>query len=57
MHFTLAQSSTFIATAAAAWLMVRSGIAKGVLKVKVPDRCPACGRTRDRHGCDCTRNR
>jgi len=54
MHLTLAQSGTWTATLAAAWLMVRSGEAKRLLKVKAPRRCPACGRTRLRNGCSCT---
>jgi hypothetical protein len=57
MHLTLAQSVSFTATAGAAWLMVRSGVAKGALKVKTHGHCPACGRRRDRNGCPCTRDR
>lgn len=56
MHLTLAQSIAFTATAAAAWLMVRAGVAKGALKVKTSRHCPACGRKRDRNGCRCTRD-
>jgi hypothetical protein len=31
MHFTLTQSLVAASTAAAAWLMVRAGVAKGML--------------------------
>jgi hypothetical protein len=56
MHLALTQSISFTATAAAAWLMVRSGVAKGALKVKTTKLCPACGRKRVRNGCRCTRD-
>jgi hypothetical protein len=56
MHLALSQSIGFTATAGAAWLMVRSGVAKGALRVKSYGHCPACGRKRDRHGCHCTRH-
>jgi hypothetical protein len=53
MHLTLAQSFAGISTAAAGWLMVRAGTAKGALQVKVADRCAACGRRRRRGLCAC----
>jgi hypothetical protein len=53
MHFTLAQSLAAASTAAAAWLMVRVGAAKGALKIRTPERCAACGRHRTRRACRC----
>ena len=53
MHLTLAQSFAAISTAAAGWLMVRAGTAKGALTVKVADRCAACGRKRRGGLCAC----
>jgi hypothetical protein len=54
MHLTLAQSFAAISTAAAAWLMVRAGAAKGALSVKTAQRCAACRRRLDRGRCLCT---
>jgi hypothetical protein len=42
------------AAAGAAWVMVRMGAAKGVLRVKAPARCAACGRQRVWGRCPCT---
>ena len=57
MHFTLAQSLTCTSTAAAAWLMVRAGVAKHILSIRKPERCPSCGRSRTGNGCRCTKLR
>jgi hypothetical protein len=54
MHLTAAQAVAWVATAAAAWLMVRAGAAKGAVRVKVKSRCAACGRRRNRGLCPCT---
>jgi hypothetical protein len=54
MHLTLAQSFAGISTAAAGWLMVRAGAAKGALQVKAAERCAACGRRRRGGLCGCT---
>ena len=54
MHFSLAQSFAAISTAAAAWLMLRAGTAKGALKIRTPDRCASCGRLRPVRPCPCT---
>jgi hypothetical protein len=53
MHYTLSQSFGAISTLAAAWLMVKAGVAKRGLVVKAPKRCAACGRRRDRRACRC----
>ncbi len=54
MHLTLAQLLPSASAAVAAWLMVRAGAAKGMLVVRAPSRCAACGRRRTRGRCDCT---
>jgi hypothetical protein len=54
MHLTLAQSFAAISTAAAGWLMVHAGAAKGALRIKTADRCASCGRLRSRGRCSCT---
>jgi hypothetical protein len=52
MHLTISVAAPSIA-AAIAWLMVRAGTSKGMLAVRVPVRCAACGRRRGRRGCSC----
>jgi hypothetical protein len=54
MHLTLAQSIAWVATFGGAWAIVRAGAAKGVLKVKAPARCAACGRQKVWGRCLCT---
>jgi hypothetical protein len=54
MHLTTAQTAPAIAAAVAGWLMVRAGVTKGMVAVRTPSRCAACGRRRTRRGCDCT---
>jgi hypothetical protein len=54
MHLTLAQAFPAISALAAGWLMVKIAGAKGVVKVRQPDRCASCGRRRDRGQCRCT---
>jgi hypothetical protein len=56
MHLTLAHALVWISTAGAAWLMVRSGTAKGLLRLPARERCVSCGRVVDRHGCPCRRD-
>ena len=54
MHFTLAQAVAWVATLGGAWTIVRAGAAKGVLKMKAPSRCAACGRQMAWGRCPCT---
>jgi hypothetical protein len=54
MHITLAQAVAWVATLGGAWGIVRAGAAKGVLKMKAPTRCAACGRQKVRGHCPCT---
>ncbi len=54
MHFTLAQAVAWVAMFGGAWAIVRAGAAKGVLKVKAPSRCAACGRQKVWGHCPCT---
>jgi hypothetical protein len=54
MHITLAQAIVWVATFGGAWAIVRAGAAKGVLKVKAPARCAACGRQKVWGRCPCT---
>jgi hypothetical protein len=54
MHMTFAQAVAWIATFGGAWVMVRAGAAKGMLKVKAPARCASCGRTKAWGRCPCT---
>jgi hypothetical protein len=53
MQLTLAQALIWISTAGAAWLMVKSGTAKGLLRLSARQRCVSCGRVVDRDGCPC----
>jgi hypothetical protein len=57
MHLTLTQAVDWIAVGGGAWAIVRAGAAKGVLRVKAPARCAACGRQKVRSRCPCTDNR
>jgi hypothetical protein len=54
MHLTLAHVLPSASAAVAAWLMVRAGAAKGMLVVRAPSRCAACGRRRTGGRCGCT---
>jgi hypothetical protein len=54
MHLTLAQLLPSASAAVAAWLMVRAGAAKGMLVVRAPSRCAACGKRRTGGRCGCT---
>lgn len=54
MHLTINQMTPSIAAAVAGWLMVRAGAGKGMIALRAPSRCAACGRRRVRRGCDCT---
>jgi hypothetical protein len=54
MHITLTQTVAWVATLGGAWAIVRAGAAKGVLKLKAPVRCAACGRQKIRGRCPCT---
>jgi hypothetical protein len=53
-QLTIQHTTPAIAAAIAGWLMVRAGASKGMLAVRVLSRCAACGRRRNRRGCDCT---
>jgi hypothetical protein len=57
MHFTLAQAADWVAVGLGAWVLVRAGAAKGVLRVKAPGRCVSCGRQKVWGRCLCTENR
>jgi hypothetical protein len=54
MHVTLSQTISWVAAGGGAWAIVRAGAAKGMLRVKAPARCAACGRQRARRRCPCT---
>jgi hypothetical protein len=54
MHITFAQTVAWVATLGGAWAIVRAGAAKGVIKLKAPVRCAACGRQKIRGRCPCT---
>lgn len=57
MHLTLAQAVGWVAVVGVSWAMVRAGAAKGVLRVKAPARCAACGRQKGWGLCPCTDGR
>ena len=57
MQFTLTQAANWVAVGLGAWLLVRAGAAKGVLRVKAPARCASCGRQKVWGRCPCTDNR
>jgi hypothetical protein len=54
MHLSIGQAMAATSTAAAAWLMVRAGVAKGMVALRTPSRCAACGKRRNSRGCRCT---
>jgi hypothetical protein len=54
MHITLAQTVAWVATLLGAWAIVRAGVAKGMIKLRPPVRCAACGRQKIRDRCPCT---
>ena len=54
MHLSMQQMAPAASAAAAAWLMVRMGAVKGMVTLRAPSRCAACGRRRAGHGCRCT---
>jgi hypothetical protein len=56
MQLTLANALVWISTAGAAWLMVQSGTAKGLLRRPARQRCVSCGRVVGRDGCPCRRD-
>jgi hypothetical protein len=53
MHMTIGQAVAATSTAAAAWLMVRAGAAKGMVTLRTPARCAACGKRRNGNACRC----
>ena len=53
MHITVAEAGRWVATFGGAWAIVRAGVAKGVLRVKAPSRCAACGRHKTWGRCPC----
>jgi hypothetical protein len=53
MHLAIQQTAPALATVAAGWLMVRMGAAKGLIVLRAPSRCAACGRRRTRGHCRC----
>ena len=54
IQLTSQQTMPAIAAAVAGWLMVRAATSKGLLTLRTPARCAACGRRRTARGCDCT---
>jgi hypothetical protein len=52
-HLTLGHSLALISTAGVAWLMVRLGLAKRRLELRVPVRCASCGRRLTGKTCSC----
>jgi hypothetical protein len=54
MQLTMQQTTPAMVAAIAGWLMVRAGTGKNMLALRAPSRCAACGRRRNRRGCDCT---
>ena len=55
MTLTLTSTSAWITTLAVGLLMVRSGTAKKMLKIRPPERCAACGLELGRGPCPCMR--
>jgi hypothetical protein len=53
MHLTIGEAMVAISTAAAAWLMVRAGAAKGMVTLRAASRCASCGKRRDSRDCRC----
>src|SRR5215831_13525943 len=51
---TTHQVVAWIAAGGGAWMMVRAFVAKGVLKMRAPSHCAACGRKRVDGRCRCT---
>lgn len=49
--------TAWAAAAGCAWMMVRLGVTKGMLKAKAPARCAACGRQKVGGRCRCTDDR
>jgi hypothetical protein len=56
MQVTLAQAAGWVAVGCGAWAIVRAGAAKGVLRLKAPGRCAACGRQKVGGRCPCNDN-
>ena len=54
MSFTLQHATPAFAAMATGWLMVRMGTANGLLVLRAPSRCAACGRRRTRGRCKCS---
>jgi hypothetical protein len=54
VHVTLGQTAGWVTMLGGAWAIVRAGAAKGVLRVKAPGRCAACGRQKVSGRCACT---
>ena len=54
MHLTMQQAAPAASAAAVAWLMVRMGAVKGMVALRAPSRCVACGRRRSGSRCRCT---
>jgi hypothetical protein len=54
MNLTIHQTTSAIAAVVAGWLMVRAGATTGMVALRTPVRCAACGRRRGLRGCRCT---
>jgi hypothetical protein len=51
---TTHQVVAWIAAGGGAWMMVRAFAAKGIVKMRAPSHCAACGRKRVHGRCRCT---
>jgi hypothetical protein len=54
IHVTLAQAAGWVAAGAGAWAIVRAATGMGVLRLKAPADCAACGRQKVQGRCPCT---
>jgi hypothetical protein len=57
MHLTSSGAFAAISTVSVGWLMIRAGSAKGLLRIRVENRCAACGRRRKHGRCPCITGR
>jgi len=53
IHVTLTQMAGWVAAGGGGWAIVHAAAAKGVLRLKAPARCAACGRQKVWGRCPC----
>jgi len=53
-HVTFAEAVAWVAVGGGAWAIARAAEARGVLRLKAPARCAACGRHKSWGRCPCT---